>query len=158
MSGQGLLELAGQTCATCQHIGAAYWGDSWRREHFCAKSSERRRDNFRSSGDAADDFMSEFRKFYDATAGQKACKYYEERPSMEGERLAALKAVEEGGKEGAVFGFFSRENSLCEGMRGRFVEGGEHAYPKEPARGDRRYRLTDVGKAELSRARHEASK
>src|SRR3546814_6254740 len=41
------------------------------------RSAQRRKDAFRPSGDSADDFMSEFRKFYDAQSGQPACRYYE---------------------------------------------------------------------------------
>jgi hypothetical protein len=140
-----------RTCASCQHIGGAYWGDSWRRIHYCAKSQERRRDAFRPSGDFADDFMREFRTFYDATAGQKACQFYEEREPISGDALALLTTIAECGREGAVFKFFSPENSAAYKMSGKFIEGGEHAYPQEPARGERRYRITDVGKAELAR-------
>jgi len=136
-------------CGTCQHIGASYWGDSWNRIHHCGKSSERRRDAFRPSGDFADDFMSEFRKFYDATANQKACGYYEQCEPLTDDDAALLQTIADAGREGAIFKFFSPENYAAGKLRGKFVDEGERAYPK-PARGERRYRITDVGKSVLA--------
>lgn len=146
------VEAAGVTCATCQHIGVIYWDDGYRKTHHCMRSSDRRRDNFRSSGDAADDFMSEFRKFYDASASQPACGYFAERDPVGADVIALLAAVEAAGREGYVAAFFSPENAACTKMSGKFVDGGSHAYPNEPARGERRWFLTAVGKAEIERA------
>lgn len=139
------------TCATCAHIGRIYWGDDDRRIHHCGKSDERRRDNFQPSGDFANDFMSEFRRFFDASADQKACRYYEERPPLDQETVALLGTIASAGT--AVFGFWSRENALCCKMRGKFVE--EDLYPRDPTKGERYWKLSAVGRAVLAKARGE---
>lgn len=140
------------TCDSCQFLGRIYWDNGSTKTHVCGKSAERRRASFRSSGDFADDFMSEFRKFYDASAGQKACGHYVERELLPTRQLSMLQAVSDEGKAGLVAQFFSEENRLCGEMRDKFVDGGSFAYPLEPARGERRWFLTKVGAAELARA------
>lgn len=142
---------ADATCDGCQFLGAIYWDDGFTKTHRCKKSRERRQANFHASGDFADDFMSEFRKSYDARSGQKACAHYAERDLLPARKLEMLQAVARAG-DGIVVGFFSDENRLCGEMRDMFVDGGSFAYPKEPARGERRWRLTAVGDAELARA------
>ena len=140
------------TCDSCSHIGVIYWDDGYRKTHHCMKSTERRREKFQSSGDAADDFMREFRTFYDAVSGQQACAFYEERDLLGDGKLSLLRDLETAGKEGAVVKFFSDENEQYGKMNGKFVDGGSFAFPQEPARGERRWFITQVGKAELSRA------
>lgn len=67
------------TCESCVFMGRQYHGDVDFPVHFCAKADDRRRAVFRSSGDRAEDFMSEFRKFYDASPKQTAedCAFFE---------------------------------------------------------------------------------
>lgn len=72
-----------KTCADCANLGRKYWGDDDYPIHFCKKSAERRRDGLKPTGDSAEDFMSEFRKFYDASPRWKACKYFEPRALRE---------------------------------------------------------------------------
>lgn len=70
-----------KTCATCKHIGVAYWGhhsDYGGETHLCGKSDARRQDQMKPTGDLAEDFMRNFRTFFDAKAKQASCKYYEE--------------------------------------------------------------------------------
>jgi hypothetical protein len=69
------------TCESCLHMGGRYWGDDDRPIHFCGKERDRRRAQFRSTGDFAEDFMQEFRKFYDAGPRQSAddCAFFEPR-------------------------------------------------------------------------------
>lgn len=142
---------ADRVCANCHYIGIIYWDDGFKKTHHCMKSAERRRAGFGSCGDASEDFMSEFRKFYDATAHQSACQFYSERAQLGAEHLELLRAVEAAGKEGLVVGFFSRENRIFGELSGMFVDGGSFAFPKEPARGERRWFLTDAGKEALAR-------
>ncbi|WP_343518124.1 hypothetical protein [Sphingomonas sp.] len=134
-------------CDSCAFIGVIYWNGE---THHCLKSDERRRDNFRSCGDFAEDFMSEFRKFYDARAGQKACRHYQERTPLKPETLELLRRVSDAGKDGFVAKFFSQENYALTHLRDKFVTS-DFAFPREPARGERRYWLTKLGAAELSR-------
>lgn len=136
-----------RTCASCAFIGAIYWNNE---THHCHRSDQRRADNFRSCGDVAEDFMSEFRKFYDAKAQHGACRHYEERKPLSDELLALLREVEQAGREGFVAKFFSRESSLLNPLRDKFVLS-DYAFPREPARGERRYRLTALGRAEIAR-------
>ena len=72
------------TCESCVHMGGRYWGSDDRPMHHCGKSSERRAANFKSSGDFAQDFMDEFRKFYDAGPYQSAemCSFFEPRTAQ----------------------------------------------------------------------------
>lgn len=74
------------TCESCVHMGGRYWGSDDRPVHHCGKSSERRAANFKSSGDFSQDFMDEFRKFYDAGPYQSAesCKWFEPRKPAHG--------------------------------------------------------------------------
>lgn len=69
------------TCESCVHMGGRYWGSDDRPIHHCGKSGDRRRANFKSSGDFSQDFMDEFRKFYDAGPYQSAecCSFFEPR-------------------------------------------------------------------------------
>lgn len=69
------------TCESCVHMGRRYWGSDDRPIHFCGKEKERRAANFRSCGNFGDDFLNEFRKFYDAGPWKSAesCKFFEPR-------------------------------------------------------------------------------
>ena len=73
------------TCESCKHMGARYWGSDDYPNHFCGKTDERRAAVFKSCGDFAEDFMSEFRKFYDASPRQSAesCSFFEPRALQE---------------------------------------------------------------------------
>jgi len=142
------------TCASCKNIGMAYWGASWDyggRTHFCLKDGERRRDAMKPTGDFAQDFMDNFRTFFDAKAHNSACKYYEERKPVNSDQARVLKLLLDcGGK--SAFGFFSAENRICEGMSGKFVERDEDAARRRrPSDGTRDWMLTEVGKAEAAR-------
>lgn len=66
------------TCESCSHMGGRYWGDDDMPIHFCRKSSERRAEVFKSCGDRSQDFMDEFRKFYDASPKYSAemCSFF----------------------------------------------------------------------------------
>jgi hypothetical protein len=69
------------TCESCLHIGARYWGSDDYPVHFCGQSKERRAAVFKSTGNAADDFMQEFRRFYDAGPKQTNCgQFFEAKP------------------------------------------------------------------------------
>lgn len=69
------------TCESCTHMGGRYHGSDDYPEHFCKRSDQRRAAAFRSSGDFAHDFMTEFRKFYDASPRQSAelCAFFSPR-------------------------------------------------------------------------------
>lgn len=142
------------TCATCKHIGPTYWGSHWDdggRTHTCKKEAERRRDTMKPTGDFAEDFMRNFRTFFDAKAHNTACKYYEERDPVNPDQARVLKLLLDcGGK--SAFGFFSAENRICEHMSGKFVERDEDARRRRhPSDGTRDWMLTEVGKAEAAR-------
>lgn len=133
------------TCSTCKHLQQAYWGDEGDRIHFCGKKNERRRDAFKTSGDFAQDFMAEFRTFFDASHRTLACKYYEEREPLPAPVMALLKEIDANGGE-KDFAFFSDENRLCEQINGLWLECVEYSRRND---GRREYRLTAVGKAIL---------
>lgn len=141
--------MSENTCATCQFINDAYWGhysDYGGRIHFCKKSDERRRDTMKPTGDFAEDFMANFRTFFNANAVQRACKYYAERAPIEPEKAAILVyMLEHDGK--AVFKFFTEESLLCSKMNKLFVEKDDYV----DIRGSYAWRLTEVGKVEARR-------
>ena len=140
---------AENTCKTCKFIGGRYWGEDCNPIHFCKKSDERRADNFRSCGDAAQDFMNEFRKFYDAGPDYRACAYYEQMEPLEAEKLAVLREVKDAG-ERAYFEFFSRSNSIAEKLEGKFLQQERYNADVPERRGLKAYRLTKIGEAALS--------
>lgn len=93
------------TCESCIHMGSRYWGSDDRPLHHCRKSSERRAANFKSCGNFADDFMNEFRRFYDAGPWQSAenCTFFEPRIAQgieAGTDETAQQAQPEGRKPG----------------------------------------------------------
>jgi hypothetical protein len=148
------MEESKPICATCKHLRKSYWGSEYDyggRTHHCGKSDERRFDKIKPTGDFAEDFMINFRSFFDAKANQCACKYYETRSVLNGgdaDVLAALNAA--GGR--AAYGFFSKENAACEAMSGMFVERDEHsAMRRHPSDGTRDWMINEVGKVEASR-------
>lgn len=69
------------TCESCKHIGGRYWGSDDHPIHFCGKSDERRAANFVDQGNFADNFMREWRSFYDAGPNHWAekCAFFEPR-------------------------------------------------------------------------------
>lgn len=145
------------TCATCKHIGQAYWGSDWDyggRTHFCLKRDERRSDAMKPTGDFAQDFMDNFRTFFDAKAHNAACRYYENREPAKPDQARVLKLLQDcDGK--IAFGFFSEENRICEGMSGKFVERDEGAARhRHPSDGTRDWKLTRVGKVEAARVQN----
>ena len=130
-------------CATCQHIGRKYWDNGFTISHHCKKGDVRRAETMSPSADLFD----HFRAFFDASADQKACRHYEERPLASAEVLALLNAMGETGR--AELKFWSRESSLASDLDGKFVEKDWHA---ESQKGYRVFRLLPVGKAERERA------
>lgn len=150
---------ANPTCATCQFIGASYHGshyDYGGRTHFCGKEAERRTATMKPTGDFAEDFMRNFRTFFDAKAINAACKFYVEREPLDQKKMAVLEAMAEAGGKSA-FAFFSDENRMCEQMSGVFVERDETAArQRKPTDGTRDFMLTRVGsefvKAAIARA------
>lgn len=142
------------TCGTCAFLGGAYWGDRsdyGGRTHFCKKSDERRRDEMKPTGDRAEDFMQNFRTFFDAHATRTACGYYEERAPLAEADILLLAAMRANNERGA-FGFFSQENRTCERMDGWFVERDRWASQQRAASdGTRDWRLTMAAVVTLNR-------
>lgn len=99
-----------KTCATCQHIGGKYH-QAFSQMHYCTKSDIRRRETMRSTGDFAQDFMNNFRAFFDASVRQKACNHYSEAEPLSDDDAEILAMFDEKGL--AEFKFFSRENSIA---------------------------------------------
>ena len=142
------------TCASCQFIGVSYWGhhsDYGGLTHHCLKEKERRAETMKPTGDFAEDFMRNFRAFFDAKGHNKACRHYQLRSPIEGDKAVLLKMLAANGGKGA-FGFFSKENALCTDMNGMFVEEDEWARSqRKPSDGTRDWMLTEVGKVEVAR-------
>lgn len=146
-TGDQRVEIAApKTCATCAHIGQHYHGGDWNPIHFCGMSDVRRNENFRSCGDGAQDFMNEFRKFYDAGPDCRACAHYSEREPLSAERSAVLQTCANAGGR-ALFKFFSEENRLAEKMKRIFLN--EDTQDAE-RNGFRAYTITKIGRAALS--------
>jgi hypothetical protein len=133
-----------KTCAFCRHIGGHYWGDIDRQDHFCGKKDERRRDGRTSSGDAAQDFMDDFCRFYDASARQKACRYFEETDPLGAAEIALMERFDAKGV--ARFQFFSRENGEAERHPSRLFERDSYADERRSDGFYKGYRLTNVGR------------
>jgi hypothetical protein len=135
-------------CATCKHIGRRYYGYSDNPIHHCAMGARRRTDQFCSCGDAAEDFMDEFRKFFDAQPRHNACKYYEDRPRCSPEVMALL--CMSANNHGRIeVRYFSEENRIAETLDGSFLE--LDWYGRNTPIGYRAYSLSQIGKAELER-------
>lgn len=130
------------TCGTCTFIGGVSWDNGFSLEYYCGKRDERRRDGFRTTGDYAEDFMQEFRKFYDAGVRQKACKYYEPcQPVTPDERRIIGILSENDGR--ASFKFLTEDSRVASVHQNKYWR--EDPYPLDQ-RGMRFYRLTDLGK------------
>lgn len=144
-----------KTCATCRFIGVSYWGhwsDWGGREHHCLKGDDRRRDTMKPTGDIAEDFMRNFRTFFDAKAPNRACRYYEEREPLSPDKLSLLRSIAANDGKGE-FPFFSPENRMCSSMSGKFVEENDWARSRRKATdGTRDWVISAVGKAEIARA------
>lgn len=142
------------TCATCAYMGGSYHGshhDWGGKHHTCRKEGERRRDAIKPSGDAAEDFMRNFRAFFDARAGDTACKYYEQRAPLDGKPADILRELKANGGKFS-YDFFSEGNRVCEQMSGRFVERDEYARNRrKPSDGTRDWMLTKLGEMEADR-------
>jgi hypothetical protein len=139
-----------KTCATCANIGAIYWDVEFSDpKHHCLKGVDRRKAQFQSCGDFSQDFMNEFRKFFDASADQPACSLYQARQPIEPDKLAILQEVQEAGGR-KLFKFFSPENRIAQDMRGKFLQEDTARHEMD---GFRAYRITKVGIAELALAR-----
>lgn len=136
-------------CATCAHMGRIYNRGGLEPDHTCAKSDQRRADHQKPTGDFTTDFERWWRTFFDATPGQRACRYYEERPLIGESDLAVLRQFVEGkytATTWAEFRFLSPENAACERMSGMFTE-------KERSDGPVvTWATTPLGRAELVRA------
>lgn len=135
-------------CGECQHMQALYWDNGFTQEHHCGKSRERRRDAFRTTGDPSQDFLNDFRMFYDASAKQRSCKYFELRGFLDSTKRNILVQISAaGGAKG--FPFFSEENRACESMSNKFVSNDRGT---EERHGEvRGWKLTSLGKFEVSR-------
>ena len=133
-----------KTCAFCRHIGGHYWGDIDRQDHFCGKKDERRRDGRTRSGDAAQDFMDDFRRFYDASARQKACRYFDAADPLGGDEVRLMSLFDAKGL--AHFKFFSEENGEAERHPKVLFERDHYADQKRDDGHYRAYRLTNVGR------------
>lgn len=143
----------GRTCAGCKNIGVQYWGDDWSPIHHCGKSTERRRAQFQSCGDKSQDFMNEFRKFYDAAPDQKACSLYEQSQEVPQSRLDVIAMVEAAGGR-AVFKFWSSENDIATSMRDRYLRDDTR---NDEYNGFRAYKITKLGRAALAASKGSAS-
>jgi hypothetical protein len=131
------------TCATCMHIGVAYWDNGFTISHHCLKGDIRRAETMPKDAD----LFAHFRAFFDASASQKACKHYDERPPASADVMALLERI---GSEGrAEVKFWSDESRLAHSLEGKFVKLDQYA--KAP-NGYRVYRLLPVGEVERARA------
>ena len=131
------------TCATCAHIGREYWDNGFTHSHRCGKEAVRRAEGMPKHAD----FLDHFRAFFDASAEQKACRHYVERPIADAATLAHLKAMHDGGGQ-AEFKFFSEDNRLAEKLSGMFWQQAQYTKGRD---GYRVYRILPVGKAEFAR-------
>ena len=138
------------TCSTCKHIGSHYHDGICVQWHFCGKSTERRRDTMKPTGDFAQDFMDNFRTFFDASAQQATCHYYEEAPPLSDKDAALLVQFDDDGV--ARFRFFSDDNTHAHQDNRRLFERYDYADERRDGAIFHGYRLTDVGK--LVRKRH----
>lgn len=140
---------AGRTCAGCKHIGDQYWGDDSAPIHHCGKSTNRRRLQFQSCGDRSQDFINEFRKFYDAGPDQKACSFFEQRDDLAKDKLDVIAMVEATGGR-ALFKFWSRENGIATSMRSRYLIDDTR---DDERNGFRAYKISKLGRASLAAAK-----
>jgi hypothetical protein len=111
-------------CGTCVHMGRIYHDGGLEPDHSCAKSDERRAAAMKPTGDLAEDFMRNWRVFFDATPRQRACTHHEPRPRIDDESLRVLRLFEPGkyGSAFAQFRFLSSENTACERMDRLYVQ------------------------------------
>lgn len=130
-------------CATCRHIGGAYWDDGFTTTHHCLKSGVRRDEEMPRGAD----FFSHFRAFFDAEAQQKACRHYDERPISSPEVQALLSRMGDAGR--IEVKFLSDESRLAHELEGKFVKQDYHATAPQ---GYRVFRLLPVGAAERARS------
>lgn len=130
------------TCATCQHIGVAYWDNGFTISHHCMKESVRRAETMPRGAD----LFAHFRAFFDASADQKACRHYEQRSLASAAVQKLLNSMGDAGR--AEFKFMSDESVLANSLEGKFVKQDYHA---EAPRGYRVFRILPVGVVERSR-------
>lgn len=142
-----LSDHSAKTCADCANIGVQYWGDDWSPIHHCGKSTERRRSQFQSCGDRSQDFMNEFRKFYDATPRQTACSFFVQRDAPSAEQIEVIGSVAASPNGRALFKFWSKENEVASQVRGRYLR--EDTRDAEH-NGFRAYKITELGRAVLN--------
>lgn len=133
----------GPTCATCQHIGVAYWDNGFSVSHHCTKEAARRAESMPKGAD----LFAHFRTFFDASANQQACRHYIERPLAKPEVLALLARMAETGR--AEVKFWSDESAVANRIEGKFVQQDQYA---QAPHGYRVFRLLEVGKTEVVRA------
>ena len=136
--------MSGQaTCATCQSIGVAYWDDGFRVSHHCMKHAIRREEGMPKGAD----FLAHFRVSFDASANQRACKHYAERPISPPDVLSLLERMAETGR--VEVAFFSEESLVANRVSEKFVRLDTYA---KAQKGYRVFRLLEVGKHEHARA------
>jgi hypothetical protein len=129
-----------QTCATCKYMGGVYHDTGCRQDHSCGKTAERRRDTMKPTGDFAQDFMDNFRTFFDAGYRQRACKYYEEGAPSDADAAMLLRFDDKGL---ASFAFFGPENAEASRHPKKYYEQDWYRKDKD---GYRSYKLTDLGR------------
>ena len=135
-----------KTCASCAHIGREYWDNGFSVEHRCHKEAERRAEAMPKDAD----LFAHFRAFFDATANQKACRHYEERPLASEKTLALLEMAMTGGR--LEVKFMSAESELASSLAGKFLR--EDCRANAPS-GYRVWRILPVGKHEVLRSKGE---
>lgn len=134
-------DLDSPLCNSCKHMKGVYHSNGWREDHTCGMSDQRRAITMKSTGDFAEDFMANFRAFFDAHAGQKACRYYEYEPIPE-EDQKILRLFED--DSFILLPFFSEENSRASRHRNKYWQ--RDWYRTHEVKGHARYILTDLGK------------
>lgn len=131
------------TCATCQHIGVAYWDNGFTISHHCMKEAVRRAESMPRDADLFD----HFRAFFDAHAAQKACRHYEERTLSSPAIRDLLDSMGESGR--VEVKFWSDQSRVAHDLEGKFVK---QDWSADTPRGYRLFKILPVGKAERARA------
>lgn len=131
------------TCATCQNIGIAYWDSGFTVSHHCLKEAVRRAEQMPRGAD----LFAHFRAFFDASADQRACRHYTERPLAPPDVLALLARINESGRTQVKF--WSDESAVASRVEGKFVQSDQYA---DAPNGYRVFKILDVGRAEHARA------
>ena len=144
------MHLPDLTCASCVHIGRIYHDNGLQPDYWCGKTNERRAEEMKPSGDYTEDFMRNWRAFFDARPDQRACRHYRARPIASDETIRVRRVFERTpaySARRATFKFLSVECTACERMDNLFVKQDWHS-----DYGHKTFALTKLGEAELARA------